>query len=184
MGFSFTSPNIVPGPDIGSSTQFSWGDMHTNDSSTGDYTPLDDVVNPTPPPPSCCGADGGAGSLDLSNISGFTFTLTSLLPSPTTWGTFTASSDVVVTHTTNFLDVFIEGTFTPTSSLSCASGNPCDPTSTSLRFQANNSGGSPAFSMTMNSPSLNPPTPEPATLGLLGSALIGLGLIGRKRLAK
>jgi hypothetical protein len=116
----------------------------------------------------------GAG-LDLTNLSAFTFT-------NATYGTFVANGagDMIVTQTANFLDVYLRGTFTP------AAGGPLagfDPTDTSFRISFTQSGTSISGSGTLTSPAV-PPVPEPTTMTLLGSALVGLGLAGRKRFAR
>lgn len=102
-------------------------------------------------------------NLDLTNLASFTFT-------NGTYGTFTSSGGVILQQNTNFLDVFLLGTY---------SGLPgFDPTGSSLRISVNQSGASLSGAITLNSPALQ--LPEPTTMTMLGSSLIGLAMLGRK----
>jgi hypothetical protein len=119
-------------------------------------------------------------TLDLTDFTTFTFT-------NGTYGKFIGTSGEIVSQTDNgqcpslicggFLDVYILGTYSDLPGF--------DPTSSSFRISFTQTGESISASGTLASPAAPPPetgAPEPATLGLFGSALIGLGLIGRKHL--
>lgn len=100
-------------------------------------------------------------NLDLTNLGSFSFDSGTL-------GGFTGSSGVMGSY--SGLPGFV-------------------PTSSSLRISLNQSGSALAGAITLNSPALSSPTlssasPEPAKLGALGSALIGLSLLGRRKFAR
>lgn len=110
--------------------------------------------------------------------------------SNTNWGTFLAESLVLDSIAGNALDVGLTNTdialtgFTPgTSQLAGTTSN-----TASLLITLNQSGGagnSITGSLTLNTPASDlTGAPEPATMSLFGGALVGLGLLGRKRFAR
>ena len=112
-------------------------------------------------------------TLNIDNLGAFSLTIP-------LYGVFQASDGSIITETASNLDVFLRGTFTPGVDLPGLS-----PTDTSLRISANKSGSSISGGITLNSPYVpNPTVPEPATLALTGGALVGIGIVGRKRFSK
>ncbi len=100
-------------------------------------------------------------------------------------GTFTATSGLMITHTATNLDVFLLSTYTPGTHFSAAGCNVCTATGALAHVSINQSGTAVSEAITLTAPSSAlPGAPEPATLTLFGSALVGLGLIGRKRFAR
>jgi hypothetical protein len=146
------------GANLSLSTMISAGDTIVTSVGTGDYSGVPTLTS------------FGANTLDLTS-------LTSFMISNALWGSFAASSGFIVQQTTNFLDVFLSGTFTPGPSLAGF-----DPSPTSLRFSINQSGDSVSEAITLASPPAS--VPEPATLMLLGSALLGVAAASRRRRAK
>ena len=128
--------------------------MLTANTGTGAFTaiPLFTVFTPT--------------TLDLTTLSAFSFTNAS-------WGTFVADqpafANQIVQRTTNFLELLMDGTFTPGPAFLAL--HPYGASEEILRLSINQSGASLAEAVTLNSP---PQAPEPGTLVLLGSGLVAL----------
>jgi hypothetical protein len=145
------------GSDLSASTLLSTAFDITTGVGVGDFFPV--PVDTT----------FSATGLDLTNFA--TFVLGNA-----TYGDFDAASGTILTQTPDFLDVFLLGTFTANSGLGTFA-----PTDTSLRISINQSGTSLSEAITLNSPAIpTPGTPEPGTMLLLGSALLGIGVFRKK----
>lgn len=100
-------------------------------------------------------------------------------------GTYVATSGVITTISATNLDIFLLGTYTAGTAFSAAGCNVCAVTGTLAHLSINQSGTAISEAITLTSPASSlPGVPEPATMGLLGSALVVLGVIGRKRVAR
>jgi hypothetical protein len=146
------------GATLATSTLIQSVNTVTSGVGTGDYIPVP------------LGASFGPTSLNLSNF--LTFAL-----SNATFGAFSTSSGVVVSQTASFLDVFLTGTFTPGSGLAAG----LTPTVSSVRISVNQSGASLSEAITLNSPALSSPVPEPGTSMFLAAGLIGVLGYGWRR---
>jgi hypothetical protein len=143
---------VQDGANLAVSTTITTLDTITSGVGTADYAPVP------------IGTSFGAHLVDLTNLNVFSI-------SNATFGSFVASSGLIIQQTPSFLDVFYVGTFTPGPGLAAT----LDPSPTSLRVSINQSGASIAESITLASPPV-PPTdiPEPGTWLLLATGTIGL----------
>jgi len=149
------------GADLSLSTTISMSSLIASNAGLGDYSAIGvgTLMNT------------GALTLDLNNLSAFTF-------STPTWGTFVANGagNQIVNQSTNFLDVYLRGTFTPGTDASLSGFQATD---TSFRMSFNQSGSSLSSGFTLSSPAVN--VPEPSTFILAGQAALVLGYVARRR---
>ncbi len=151
----------VNGVTLSDTTSITALSYFANGVGLGDYAPIGFFE-----------AFAESGALDLDNPSGWS------LSGPS--GTFTASAVTVPIRTDSFLNFFVQGIFVPGPSL-LAINPTLTQNSASLTFTVTRSGaGSNSAAITLDSPSLFP-VPEPTAFVLTGTALLGFGLLRRRR---
>jgi hypothetical protein len=162
-GFGVTESG---GADLLASTSFTDGSNVVSALATGDYSIVPEYAN------------YNGFTLDLATIAtGGGFTIDSA-----TYGNFVATYGEVVNQNASFLDVYLRGTYTPGSAFDSS----ITPDDTSFRLGLNQSGTAITGGGTLNSPAIAPPSgvPEPASMLMLGSALVALAVFGRRKLSR
>ncbi len=149
------------GADLSVSTIITDSAGLTSGAGFGDYSPVPEFAN------------FGPSTLNLTNFASFTL-------SNASFGSFATTSGSIITQQADFLDVLLDGLYTPGPGLAAG----LDPTVSSLRISINMSGNSLSEAITLNSPAAQPQgtVPEPGTGGLLmmGGSLTLLGLFTRR----
>ncbi|WP_165246092.1 PEP-CTERM sorting domain-containing protein [Paludisphaera soli] len=99
-------------------------------------------------------------------------------------GTFVADLGVIVTQNANFLNLYVEGLYSPAGVVTGDPGRASLNISLTFTPNASGTGGVYSFSGTLNAPP-TPIIPEPSSIALAGIGLASAGLFGlRKRYSK
>ncbi len=166
--FGFTGLNATKnGADLSNSTIFTFTNYLVTSNGAGDFSGVTTgtfFAGPNPP-----AVTGVLNITSAATMSGFSITNPS-------FGTFVASNtafNMVISQSTNFLDVQLVGVFTPAGTLSGFSPTPAD-----IRISFNLSGSSISSGFTLTSPTN---VPEPSTYALCGVSALVLGAYGRRR---
>jgi PEP-CTERM motif len=167
QGFADIGPTTCNTGDINTCTVFNLGNMVTTASQSGAFVGLPIQFT-------------GPAVVDLSNPSSFVVND----PTPVTgFGSFTSFSITEISNVPGAVAIYILGLYTNTGTFTDPPNVVNEAASFTLSFtQTPASTGAISASGTFADPPAG--APEPASMALLGSALIGLGMIGRKRFAR
>ena len=160
---SMTGRNVTQdGADLAVSSLIKATGMLVTSPGTGDYSGIDFPTE---------FKNGSFVTLDLNNLSGFTF-------SNSSFGTFVANGtgNQILQRSASVLLVYLRGTFTPSGSLSSFS-----PTDTSVRLSINQNGSSISEALSLTSPAV---VPEPSTWALAALSAGTLAWASRRRKAR
>jgi hypothetical protein len=165
---STLNSSLLPsGADLSTVTSLSWTGTSAQSNGVGDLSII--VAG---------NSTGGAGTLTLASLGSFTYHLTGGTTA-TDYGTFTAQTagSFVDNQTAQFLDVYLLGTFTPTTTAGAPlAGFTAGPASLRFAFTLSGPNGSLSGSATLASPPAQSPpfVPEPASLALIGIGLVSV----------
>lgn len=176
---TLSSGGVIPaslnGTDLSNSTTFTLvGGTQTTGLQNGDFS---SVPTGSLLPTSTTGEP--TVSLDLVNFTAFTF-------GDPAFGTFDATSLLILTQTATNLDLFLKGTFTPGTDFPAGSTAPLGASDhISLNETGSDGNVSISWGATFASPPATPPTvPEPGPLFLLGAGLCLMALLRRRNGAR
>lgn len=157
------APSVSPGSNINTATQFNFGDLVTTGSQTGAFTGLG-------------GQFLGSASLKIGVPGSVTF-------GDAVFGSFTSTSITEASNVSGSVSFYVLGNYTLGSFFGGNAGVTESSSFTVSFTQTPAETGAISDSGTFADPPTTPPpgVPEPATMGVFGSALIGLGFIGRRR---
>ncbi|MBI1325217.1 PEP-CTERM sorting domain-containing protein [bacterium] len=168
--FGFTGLNATKnGTNLSNTTIFTFTNYLVTSNGAGDFSGVTTGTffnGPNPP--------AVTGVLDVTSpatMAGFSITNPS-------FGTFVASNsafNMILSQTTNFMDVQLVGMFTPAGSLSGFSPTPAD-----VRVSINLSGSSVSAAFTLTSPT-NVPEPSTYALGMVSTLVLGACARRRRR---
>ncbi len=157
------APSVSPGTNINSATQFNFGDLVTTGSQTGAFVGMPSQIL-------------GSASLTIGVPGSVTF-------GDGVFGSFTSTSITQASNVPGTVSFYVLGNYTLGTFFGANTGTTESASFTVSFTQTPPGTGAISDSGTFaDPPTLPPPSvPEPATMGIFGSALVGLGFIGRRR---
>lgn len=158
------APSVSPGSNINTATQFNFGNLLTTGSQTGAFVGMPTQIL-------------GSATLKIGVPGSVTF-------ADAVFGSFTSTSITEASNVPGSVSFYVLGNYTLGTFFGVHSGTTESASFTVSFTQTPASTGAISDSGTFADPPTTPPpssVPEPATMGIFGSALIGLGFIGRRR---
>ena len=155
-------PSVSPGSNINLATTFNFGNLLTTGSSTGAFVGMPTQLF-------------GAATLTIGDPTSVTF-------GSAVFGTFTSTSITEASNVAGAVSFYVLGNYTLGTFFGGNAGTTESASFTVGFTQTPAHTGAISDSGTFADPPTTPPSvPEPATMGIFGSALVGLGFIGRRR---